>query len=89
LAVDPHLADAALQRGLLNYRERNYDAALSDLKRALADGAHAARVHHGIALVYQARDDRDAAVSELHEALSAEPDYKPARELLEKLRKPG
>jgi serine/threonine protein kinase/Tfp pilus assembly protein PilF len=89
LAVDPHLAAASLQRGLLNYREKNYDAALSDLKRALADGANEARVHHGIALVYQARDDRDAAVSELHKALSAEPDYKPARELLEKLRKPG
>jgi serine/threonine protein kinase/tetratricopeptide (TPR) repeat protein len=89
LELDAHLADASLQRGLLNYREKKLDAALDDLNRALADGAAEAKVRHGRALVYLARGDQAAATAELHEALRVDPDHKPARVLLERLRGPG
>jgi serine/threonine protein kinase/Tfp pilus assembly protein PilF len=87
LEHDSHLGDAWLQRGLLNHREKHYDDALSDLKQALVEGADAARVHYGLALVYLARDNAPAAGAELEESLRADPDHKPARELLDRMRK--
>jgi serine/threonine protein kinase/Tfp pilus assembly protein PilF len=87
LRLDPGLAGAALSRGLLHYREKRYDAALADLRRALDGGAHPAAVHHGLALVYLARGDRPTALSELHEALRHEPNAKDARNLLEQLQR--
>jgi serine/threonine protein kinase/tetratricopeptide (TPR) repeat protein len=87
LGHDPNLGDAWLERGLLNHREKRYEAATADLKQALQRGASRARAHYGLALVFLARDNAAAAGAELDEALRADPDHKPAQDLLSRMRR--
>ncbi|HVA45421.1 MAG TPA: tetratricopeptide repeat protein [Pirellulales bacterium] len=49
LDLDPKLAAAALDRGMLSYRDGRYDEALIDLQRARSDGADAGSVAYGLA----------------------------------------
>jgi tetratricopeptide (TPR) repeat protein len=51
LQLDPTLADAALNRGVLHYRARRYDAARADLRRAGELGSHPAIVSFDLLLV--------------------------------------
>jgi serine/threonine protein kinase/Flp pilus assembly protein TadD len=88
LQLDARLAAAALNRGMLHYQEHRYADAAADLRRALDDGADPALVHYNLALVSLAQKDRDAARSHLVQALSADPQYGPARELLDQLPHP-
>jgi serine/threonine protein kinase len=68
LQLDPTLADAALNRGLLHYRVRHYLAALLDLERARELGADPALVSFSLALVRLARGEPRAALAELGHA---------------------
>src|SRR5262249_28284591 len=87
LALEPHLADAALARGLLHYREKRYDAAILDMCRALENGVSPAAGHHGLALVYLARGEQEGAIKELNEVLKHDPAHDAARRLLERIRR--
>src|SRR5439155_9463990 len=61
LRLNPALADAALNRGLLHLAGGDLPAALSDLTNALAQGSDPALTHFHIAQVYLARRDNAAA----------------------------
>jgi serine/threonine protein kinase/lipoprotein NlpI len=87
LQLDAGLANAALSRGLLHYREKRYDAALDDFQRALDGGASPGTAHHGLALAHLARGDRATALRELKEAIRQEPNAKDARSLLDRLQR--
>jgi serine/threonine protein kinase/tetratricopeptide (TPR) repeat protein len=51
LRLDPTFADALLNRGIINYRAKRYDAALADLQRAAELGADPAVVFFDLFLV--------------------------------------
>jgi tetratricopeptide (TPR) repeat protein len=85
LVLDPGLAPAALNRGILHYRARRYPQSLRDLNRALALQANPAVVHFNVALVYLAQGDRDAARASLEAALKADPRHSEARALRDRL----
>ncbi len=55
LALDPHLAEAALNRGVLHLQQRRYADADADLHLALTLGADPAAVRHNLTLVEKAR----------------------------------
>lgn len=57
LVVDPRLAEAALNRGVLHLQQRRFADAEADLHLALTLGADSAAVRHNLTLVQQARDD--------------------------------
>jgi serine/threonine protein kinase/Tfp pilus assembly protein PilF len=88
LQLDPTLAPAALQRGLLHFHARRHAEAVRDLETALAHGAEPATVHYDLALVHLARKDRTSALASLRRALQADPDQPDARRLLDSLEKP-
>jgi tetratricopeptide (TPR) repeat protein len=85
LDLDPNLAEAALNRGLVHLRQKHLDAAEADFQRALKKGADPARSHYQLALVCLARGDRAGAVSHLNEVRRLNPSNQPAGALLEKL----
>jgi serine/threonine protein kinase/tetratricopeptide (TPR) repeat protein len=55
LTLDPHLAEAALNRGVLHLEQRRFRQAEADLRLALTLGADPATVQHNLALVQEAR----------------------------------
>lgn len=65
LELDPDLAEAALQRGLLHFQERRLAQAASDLHLALRNGARPAIAHYHLAHVAIAQNDRAAALTHL------------------------
>jgi tetratricopeptide (TPR) repeat protein len=86
LRLDPHLAAAALNRGALHLQERRYAEAESDFRLAMKLGANAAAVHYNRALLHQARQEPEAALECLGQALEIDPDHRPSRELQALLR---
>jgi serine/threonine protein kinase/tetratricopeptide (TPR) repeat protein len=89
LELDPHLAAAALDRGMLSYNEQRYDDALSDLQRAATDGADAGKVAYTLALIYTALGDRAAALRQLEALFAAQPDHEAGRKLAQFLNRDG
>jgi serine/threonine protein kinase/tetratricopeptide (TPR) repeat protein len=85
LERDPGFGAAALNRGILRYRERRYREALADFDRALAGGANPPDVHYNRALVYQAERDLARARQCLRQALASNPRHQDARALYERL----
>jgi tetratricopeptide (TPR) repeat protein len=61
LRLNPVLAGAALNRGLLNYRLKRYPQAIADIQRALENGADPGAAHYDLALTHLALGDRQAA----------------------------
>jgi tetratricopeptide (TPR) repeat protein len=88
LRLEPTLAPAALNRGLLHFRAKRFGEAIRDLQTALANGAEPAAVHYNLALVYLAQQDRPRAVASLHRAVQADPHHDKARRLLRNFHKP-
>jgi tetratricopeptide (TPR) repeat protein len=88
LELDPCLAPAALNRGLLHFRAGRHPEALRDLRQALTLGADPAAVHYNLALVYLAQHDRQAARDSVARALAANPEHAEARRLRDELRQP-
>lgn len=89
LSLDPKLAAAALERGMLSYQEKRYDEAIQDLKQALSDGADAAAVAYGLALVYTATGDRASALVHLDTLFTHQPDHAGGLKLAAVLRADG
>jgi tetratricopeptide (TPR) repeat protein len=86
LQLDPALAMAAVNRGMLHARAGRYASALNDLQRALDSGAAPALVDYDRALVRLAQGERNAALAALKKALGHDPGHRQARDLLERLR---
>src|SRR5205823_830526 len=85
--LDSTLASAWLNRGMLHYQEQRYDAALDDVRNALAQGADPALAYYDLALVHAARDERGLALTCLEQVLERDPFHGQATRLREKLRK--
>lgn len=81
LELDPHLALAAFERGMLSYDEKRYHDAVADLQQAARDGADAARVNYALAQVYTAFDDRPAALRHLEALFAIDPNHEAAQKL--------
>src|SRR5205823_3906053 len=81
LRLDPHLALAALNRGVLLFRERRYPEAIADFRRALAGGVRPAPAYYNLALAHLALGDRAAARADLDRALRLEPGGRDFRDL--------
>jgi serine/threonine protein kinase/lipoprotein NlpI len=81
LELDPALAGAALNRGILHYDSGRFPHAEADLKRALQLGADAAMVYYNLALNDLARDEPEAARADINRALRQNPEHPGAREL--------
>jgi Flp pilus assembly protein TadD len=82
LELDPTLAAAALNRGVLHYKAGRHARAEADLRHAAECGADPAAVHYNLALVHWARHDRQAALASVKQALAQDPAHAGARELL-------
>ena len=86
LQLEPALAQAALNRGLLHYRAHRLLEAEEDIRRALNGGVDAAIAYYDLALVAVARADTEAARHYAWCALRENPDNRQARELSDSLR---
>jgi Flp pilus assembly protein TadD len=85
LRLDPALADAALNRGMLYYRQKRYAAAIADLEQARTRGADPAVVTFDLALANCARGEYAAALDNLNQTLSLNPHQAEARQLYKRL----
>jgi serine/threonine protein kinase/tetratricopeptide (TPR) repeat protein len=88
LGLDPSLAAAARNRGLLHYRAGEYTDAEADLRRALNGGAPPSLVHCDLARVDIARKDRVGALMNLRRSLASDPNNAEARALFQQLQQP-
>jgi tetratricopeptide (TPR) repeat protein len=88
LRLNPKFTAAWLNRGILHYQAKHYDEALHDLEQALQTGADPATVHYNLALVHQARGERDKAVSCLDRVLAQSPTHPKAAALRQQLQGP-
>jgi tetratricopeptide (TPR) repeat protein len=87
LELDPTMAAAALNRGMLQFRLKRYGEARSDLQTAARLGADPATVHYDMALIDLAQGDRESAAANLRRALDRAPAHPEALALLAKLEK--
>jgi len=85
LELDPNMGKAALNRGLLHFKFKDCKRAIDDLNSALAHGVLPAVVHFNQALVYQAQNQREAALASVRRVLQDEPNHKEAQALLKQL----
>jgi serine/threonine protein kinase/tetratricopeptide (TPR) repeat protein len=88
LRLEPTLAAAALNRGMLRFRVQRYAEARGDLHQALQLGAMPATVHYDMALIDLAEKKRDAALAHVRQALEYAPSHAEARQLLQELELP-
>jgi tetratricopeptide (TPR) repeat protein len=85
LELEPSLAEAALQRGLLHHEANRLREAETDLERALHNGYAPAVVYSHLAAVSLSREDRPAARVHAARAVAADPTDRKARALLDRL----
>lgn len=86
LELTPTLADASLSRGTVHFQEKRFEQAALDFRQALTSGADPASVHFNLALIYQARNDCNAARRSLEQALQHNPQHKAALDLANHLK---
>jgi serine/threonine protein kinase/Flp pilus assembly protein TadD len=86
LRLDPHLAAAALNRGMLHHRARRFAQAEVDLQQALTLGADPATVFYDLAVVQLARQNAASARQSLQRALGYDPQHSQALRLWNNLR---
>jgi tetratricopeptide (TPR) repeat protein len=85
LNINPNMGMAALNRGVLHFKLKEYEQATADLKRALNLKVEPAVVHYNLALVYSAQKKQDAALAHVRQTLEHEPGNKDAQALLKQL----
>jgi tetratricopeptide (TPR) repeat protein len=85
LELNPALGTAALNRGLVYFKLKKYQSAIEDLNSALAKGVSPVVIHFNQALIYQAQNNREAALTSVHRVLENEPNHKDAQALLKQL----
>jgi serine/threonine protein kinase len=81
LQLDPTLAVAAQNRGMLHYRAKRYADAIRDLQWAEELGADPAVIAFDLALVNLARGEHATALKDLSRALHHDPHHAEARKL--------
>jgi tetratricopeptide (TPR) repeat protein len=81
IALSPQFAAAYHNRARAQAALHRTDQALRDYDHALQYGAPPAGIHYGRALVYQARQDRRAALASVRRALEHDPGHTDARAL--------
>jgi tetratricopeptide (TPR) repeat protein len=86
--MDPRFAAAALNRGIVHFREKRYGEAIVDFEHALRDGANPAAVHYNLALVYREKGDHERALASAKRALESDASHQDAQALADQLRKP-
>jgi serine/threonine protein kinase len=86
LRLDPALAPAALNRGILHYQAARYLQAEADLRLAEANGADRAVVQYNLAHVRLGQKDVAGALSCLERSLAVAPQYLEARTMYDRLR---
>jgi tetratricopeptide (TPR) repeat protein len=89
LELDPGLAEAALNRGILHLQNKRLIRAEGDFRRALENGADPGLVHYNFALLSLAHNDRGGALAHLEQSLKFNGRHKQARELYEMLQRKG
>jgi tetratricopeptide (TPR) repeat protein len=87
LALDPTLAPALLNRGLLHYRQQRYAEALVDLQHALDGGANPTTANFSLALVHRARGERTSAIDRVRRVLELDPRHQEAQRLQSELQR--
>jgi serine/threonine protein kinase/Flp pilus assembly protein TadD len=87
LQLDPALAAARLNRGILHFQEKRYAEALTDLLQAARDGADPVLAHYNLALVWLAQGEPARARESVEEALRHDPAHAAALALRERLRR--
>jgi serine/threonine protein kinase/tetratricopeptide (TPR) repeat protein len=85
LRIDPTLAVAAVNRGMLHYRAKSYRSARADLEWAQELGADPATVAFDLALVNLACGENAVALDNLRRALGHDPQLRDARVLHDRL----
>jgi serine/threonine protein kinase/Flp pilus assembly protein TadD len=85
LRLDPQLASAVLNRGVLHYQHGDYVAAVADLRQALELGADPEHVLFNLALAYNACHESTEAIKCLKSVLDRNPAHQKAAQLLEQL----
>jgi tetratricopeptide (TPR) repeat protein len=89
LELAPRLADARLNRGIIHFRQGHDETAIADLERASGTTSNQnllGIIHYNLALVQQARGDREAAAQNARAAMGfGNPE---ARELVRRLERP-
>ncbi|HKM52043.1 MAG TPA: tetratricopeptide repeat protein, partial [Isosphaeraceae bacterium] len=86
LELEPGMAVAALNRGILAYKTGRLDQATADLKQALqsaSDTMTVGRVHYNLALVYKAQGEPAKALASASQAVAH--GYKEAADLRDNL----
>lgn len=86
LLLDPTLAAAALNRGMLHYQEKRFSEAMADLRACVGHGGDPATVYYDMALVHLAQRERDAALVSLDKALKHNAGHEEARQLRQSVR---
>jgi tetratricopeptide (TPR) repeat protein len=86
LELEPGLAEAALNRGLLHHDARRFPEAIADLERALRGGCCPAVACYGLAVVHLAAGDRRTARDFAARAVGYDPCDEKAKALLDQLR---
>jgi Tfp pilus assembly protein PilF len=86
LRLDPRIAAAAFNRGMLNHRTHRFAEAEADLNEALRLGADPALVFYDLAVVQLARQDGAAARQSLQRALEHQPQHPQALKLMNSLK---
>jgi serine/threonine protein kinase len=87
LQIDPTFASAALNRGMLHFKEKRFAEAEADLRHALQLGAPAVTAYYDLAVVQAARQDIAGALQSLDEVLTRAPEQLEASKLRDHLRK--
>jgi tetratricopeptide (TPR) repeat protein len=64
LTVDPNLAGAYLQLGILSFGQRNYDKAIDDYKKAIAADSQLGLAHYRLGMAYERIGERAKAEEE-------------------------
>jgi serine/threonine protein kinase/tetratricopeptide (TPR) repeat protein len=86
LRLDPLLAAAALNRGMLYHRARRFAEAEADLRHALSLGVDPATGYYDLAVVQSARRDAAGARQSLQQALAHDPHHPQALKLWHQFR---
>jgi serine/threonine protein kinase/Tfp pilus assembly protein PilF len=86
LRLDPQLAMAALNRGMLHHRARRFAQAEDDLHQALKLGADPAMALYDLGVVQLARQDTAAARQSVQSALTHQPQHPQALKLWKSLK---
>ncbi len=84
----PNNWSALMNRGVAYYQQKNYKLALRDLKKAHSLNANNNAIRFNLALVFQAKEEKQMALAYLNEILISYPHQAKARRLLGQL-EPG